>query len=74
MMARAPPADIQTGTHVLGACTHRLVKGFCIEKHNEALATVGKLKAIMEGAKFKRGCLAVLMADAGWRGNVTAYV
>ena len=56
-----------SGTHVLGACTHRLIKGLYIERHNEAVATAGK--AIMEGAKG--GCLAVLMADAGWHGNVT---
>ena len=55
------------GTHVLGACTHRLVKGLYIERHNEAVATAGK--AIMEAAKG--GCLAVLMADAGWHGKVS---
>ena len=53
--------------HVLGACTHRLVKGFYLERHNEAVATAGK--AIMEGAKG--GCLAALMAYAGWHGKVT---
>lgn len=58
---------LDSGTHVLGACTHRLIKGLYIERHNEAVAAVGK--AIMEGAKG--GCLAVLMADAGWHGNVT---
>ena len=42
-------------------------KGLYIERHNEAVATAGK--AIMEGAKG--GCLAVLMADAGWHGKVT---
>ena len=58
-----------SGTHVLGACTHKLVKGLYIERHNEAVATVGK--AIMEGAKgYKGGCLAVLTADAGWHGRV----
>ena len=56
-----------SGTHVLGGCTHRLVKGLYIERHNEAVAVVGK--AIMEGAKG--GCLAILMADAGWHGKVT---
>ena len=56
-----------SGTHVLGACTHKLLKGLYIERHNEAVATVGK--AIMEGARG--GCLAVLMADAGWHGKVT---
>ena len=56
-----------SGTHVLGVCTHRLVKGLYIEKHNEAVATAGK--AIMEGAKG--GCLAVLMTDAGWHGKFT---
>ena len=56
-----------SGTRVLGACTHRLVKGLYIEKHNEAVATAGK--AIMEGAKG--GCLAVLMTDAGWHGKFT---
>ena len=43
-------------------------KGY-IERHNEAVATAGK--AIMEGAKG--GCLAVLMADAGWHGKVTGW-
>ena len=41
-----------SGTHVLGACTHRLIKGLyieSIERHNEAVATAGKV--IMEGAK-----------------------
>ena len=38
-----------SGTHVLGACTHRLVEGLYIERHNEAVATAGK--AIMEGPK-----------------------
>ena len=61
------------GTHVLGACTHKLLKllkGLYIERHNEAVATVGK--AIMEGAKggLQHG-LAVLMADAGRHGKVT---
>ena len=42
-------------------------QGLYIERHNEAVATAGK--AIMEGAKG--GCLAVLMADAGWHGKVT---
>ena len=56
-----------SGTHVLGACNHKLLKGLYIERHNEAVATVGK--AIMEGAKG--GCLAVLMADAGRHGKVT---
>ena len=54
-----------SGTHVLGACTHRLVKGLYIERHNEAVATAGK--AIMEGAKG--GCLAVLMADVAWQSH-----
>ena len=53
--------------HVLGACTHKLIKGVHIERHNEAVATVSK--AIMEGAKG--GCLAVLMADARRHGKVT---
>ena len=37
------------------------------ERHDEAVATAGEV--IMEGAKG--GCLAVLMADAGWHGKVT---
>ncbi len=56
-----------SGTHVLGACTHRRLKGLYIERHNEAVAIAGK--AIMEGEKG--GCLTVLMADAGWHGKVT---
>ena len=59
--------NLDSGTHVLGACTHRLVKDLYIERHNEAVATAGK--AIMKGAKG--GCLAVLLADAGWHGKVT---
>ena len=57
--------------HVLGARTHRLVEGLHIERHNEAAATAGNyiLKAIIEGGKG--GCLAVLMANAGWHGKVT---
>ena len=55
------------GTHVLGVCTHRLVKGLYIERHNEAVAIVGR--AIMGGTKA--GCLAVLMANAGWHGRVS---
>ena len=47
--------------------THKLLKGLYNERHNEAVASVGK--AIMEGAKG--GCLAVLMADAGRHGKVT---
>ena len=40
------------------------------ERHNEDAATIGK--AIMEGAEGARGgCLAALMADAGWHGKVT---
>ena len=53
--------------HVLGACTHMLVKVLYIERRKEAVPTAGK--AIMEGAKG--GCLAMLMADAGWHGKVT---
>ena len=56
-----------SGTHVLGACTHTLLKDLYIERHNEAVASVGK--AIMKGAKG--GCLAVLMVDAGRHGKVT---
>ena len=56
-----------SGTHVLGACTHKHVKGLYIERRNEAVAAAGK--AMMEGAKG--GCLAVLMADAGLHGKVT---
>ena len=44
-----------------------MVKGIYIERHIEAVATAGK--AIMEGAKG--GCLALMMADAGWHGKVT---
>ena len=58
--------DPDSGTHVLGACTHKHVKGLYIERHNEAVAAAGK--AIMEGAKG--GFLAVLMAD-GLHGKVT---
>ena len=59
-----------SGTHVLGACTHKLLKGLYrerLERHNEAVATVGK--AIMEGARG--GCLAVLMAECwmAWQGH-----
>ena len=54
-------------THVLGACSHRYLKGLYIERHNEAVAIVGK--AIMEGAKG--GCLTTLVADAGRHGRVT---
>ena len=43
------------------------MKGLYIERHNEAVAAMGK--AIMEGAKG--GCLTVLVADAGWHGKVT---
>ena len=56
-----------SGTHVLGACTHRLIEGLYIERHNKAVVTAGK--AIMEGAKG--GGLAMLMAEAGWHGKVT---
>ena len=56
-----------SGTYVLGACTHKHVKGLYIERHNEAVAAAGK--AIMEGARGS--CLAVLMADAGLHGKVT---
>ena len=62
--------DVQLGTAYLlraSACTHRLVKGVYIERHNEDVATAGK--AVMEGANG--GCLAVLMADAGWHGKFT---
>ena len=44
-----------------------MVKGLYIARHNEVVATAGK--AIMDGVKG--GCLAVLMADAGWHGKVT---
>ena len=37
-----------SGTHVLGACTHGLVKGLNIERPNGAVATAGK--AIMKRA------------------------
>ena len=56
-----------SGTHILGACTHNLLRGLFIQRHNDAVASVGE--AIMEGARG--GCLAVLMADAGWHGKVT---
>ena len=61
------PDSGTTGTHGLGACTYRLVKGLYIERHNEAVAYAGK--AIMKGANG--GCLALLMADAGWHGKFT---
>ena len=44
-----------------------MVKGLYIARHNEVVATAGK--AIMDGVKG--GCLAVLMADAGWHGKIT---
>ena len=44
-----------------------MLKGLYIERHNEAVAILGK--SVMEGAKG--GCLAVLMTDAGWHGKVT---
>ena len=53
--------NADSGTHVLGACSHRYLKGLYIERHNEAVAIVGK--AIMEGAKGGR--LTILVADAG---------
>ena len=56
-----------SGTHVLGACSHRYLKGLYIERQDEAVAIVGK--AIMEGAKG--GCLTTLVADAGRHGRVT---
>ena len=59
-----------SGTHGFGACTHRLVNGLYIERHNEASLTAEK--AFMEGAKG--GCqayLAVLVAGTGWHGQVT---
>ena len=56
-----------SATHVLGACTHKLIKGRYIERHNEAVASTGK--AIMEMAQD--GGLAVLVADAGRLGKVT---
>ena len=56
-----------SGTHVLGACNHRYLKGLYIERHIEAVAIVGK--AIMDGAKG--GCLTALVADAGRHGRVT---
>ena len=56
-----------SGTHVLGACTHGLAKGLYVERHNEAVGLMGR--AIMEGAKG--GCLVVVVADAGWHGKVT---
>ena len=72
--------DVRIWSHVVGppraiqcmACSRSLYsqagrKDLYIEQHNEALATAGK--AIMEGAKG--GCLAVLLADAGWHGKVT---
>ena len=59
-----------SGTHVLGACTHRLVTGSYIERHKEAVAFMGK--AMMEGAKG--GCLKVLVADAGWHGKVIGCI
>ena len=62
-LCKNPDSD----THVLGACTHRILKGFYIERHNEAVATAGK--AITEGVD--NGCQAVLMANAGWHGKVT---
>ena len=57
-----------SGTRVLvklGACTHRLVQRFHIERHNEAVATAGK--AIMEGTKG--GCLAAGQCWMGWQGH-----
>ena len=63
----AGPAVSPLQTLARMSCTHRLVKGLYIERHNEAVEPAGK--AIMEGAKG--GCLAVLMADAGWHGKVT---
>ncbi len=56
-----------SGTHTLGACAHRHMKGLYIERHNEAVACVSK--AFMEGKKG--GCLTALMIDAGWHGKVT---
>ena len=56
-----------SGTHVSGACSHRYLKELYIERHNEAVAIVGK--AIMEGAKGGR--LTTLVADAGRHGRVT---
>ena len=59
--------NLDSDTHVLGACSHRYLKGLHIERHNEAVAIVGK--AIMEGAKG--GCSTTLVADAGRHGKVT---
>ena len=56
-----------SGTHVLGACAHRHLKGLYIERHNEAVAIAGE--AIMKGAKG--GCLTTLVVDAGWHGKVS---
>ncbi len=55
-----------SGTHTLGACAHRHMRGRYIERHNEA---VRMSKAFMEGRKG--GCLTALMMDAGWHGEVT---
>ena len=57
-----------SGTHTLGACTHRQMKGLYIERHNEAVACVSK--AVMEGRKG--GCLTAMMVDAGWHDKVTS--
>ena len=54
-----------SGTHVLGACSHRYLKGLYLKGTMEcSIAIVGK--ATMEGAKG--GCLTTLVADAGRHG------
>ena len=66
--ARCPLCgDPDSGSHILGACKNRHLKGLYIERHNEAVAALGR--AIMQGAKG--GCLSALVADAGWHGTVT---
>ena len=52
---------------VLSCHYHHYLKGLYIDRHNEAVAIVGK--AIMEGAKG--GCLTTFVADAGRHGRVT---
>ena len=69
-MASAPFAGIQTlGRMSLGLAHTGRSKAYTSGDTTRHITTAGNLKAILKAAKG--GCLAVLMADAGWHGKVT---